>query len=102
MLLEMDSSNVDQAACARDLHTLLVILPVRDELPSLIALAVTGFSAHLEPAYAVEQIQASPTAHLLLPLVTALQQESGLNPRVSREVQEVAQDVRNKLAASRR
>ncbi len=101
-LLEMDSSNVDQAACAQDLHTLLMILAGRDDLPSRIALAVTGFSAHLEPAYALEQIQASPTAHLLLPLVTALQQESGLNPRVSREVQEVAQDVRNKLAASRR
>ena len=100
-LLEMDPSSVDPAACAQDLHALLVILPGWDELPSRIALAVTGFSAHLEPAYALEQIESSPSAHLLFPLVTALQQESGLNPRVSHEVREVAQDVRNKLARTR-
>ena len=101
-LLEMDSSDVDQAACAQDLHTLLMILPGRDEFPSPIVRAVVGFSSHLEPAYALEQVEASPTAPLLRPLVTALQQESGLDPRVSLEVQEVAQDVRNTLAASRR
>jgi hypothetical protein len=62
---------------------------------------VIGFGARLEPARALEQIQASPAAHLLLPLETALQQDMGLNPRVSREVQEVAQDVRNKLTVAR-
>ena len=100
-LLERDSSVVDRAACARDLGTLLGILPPRDDLPSQIVHAVIGFCARLEPMRALELIQASPAAHLLLPLVTALQQEVGLNPRVSREVQEVAQDVRNKLTLAR-
>ena len=101
-LLERDSSVVDRAACARDLGTLLAILPPRDDLPLQMVHAVIGFCARLEPLRALELIQASPAAHLLLPLVTALQQEVGLNPRVSREVQEVAQDVRKRLAAARR
>ena len=100
-LLERDSSSIDRAACARDLHTLLAILPRRDDLPSQIVHAVIGFCARLEPMHALELIEASPAAHLLIPLVTALQQEVGRNPRVSREVQEVAQDVRNKLTVAR-
>ena len=43
-------------------------------------------------------IEASPSASLLLPLTTALQQELGLEPRVAREVTEVAQDIRRDLA----
>ena len=100
-LLERDSSSIDRAACARDLRTLLAILPRRDDLPLQVVHAVIGFCARLEQARALELIQASPAAHLLVPLVTALQQAMGLNPRVSREVQEVAQDVRNKLAVAR-
>ena len=100
-LLERDSSSIDRAACARDLHTLLAILPRPDDLPSQIVHAAIGFCARLEPMHALELIQASPAAHLLIPLVTALQQEVGRNPRVSREVQEVTQDVRNKLTLAR-
>ena len=101
-LLERNSSSVDRAACGRDLDTLLEIHPWRDDLPPAVLQAVIGFGARLEPARALEQIQASPAAHLLLPLETALQQDMGLNPRVSREVQEVAHDVRTRLAGARR
>ena len=46
-------------------------------------------------------IQVSPAANLLLPLTTALEQEMGLTPRVAREVEEVAEDIRRRLATLR-
>ena len=45
------------------------------------------------------QSQASPSEHLLLPLMTALERELGHEPRVAREVDEVAQDIQQKLKA---
>ena len=55
-------------------------------------------SVDLGPRRVSEVIQASPAADLLLPLTTALEQEMGLAPRVAREVEEVADDIRRKLA----
>ena len=43
-------------------------------------------------------VQESPATALLLPFVTALQQELGHAPRVAKEVEEVAKDIREKLA----
>ena len=58
-------------------------------------------SVDLGPARMRELIQASPSANLLLPLTTALERELGLEPRVAREVEEVAQDIRRELAKLR-
>lgn len=102
LLLNRAVSDVDPRACDRDLGALLAIIPRRDDLPPVVMHAVIGFAAYLEPVRALEQIQSSPARDLLLPLTTALQQETGLTPRVSREVREVAQDVHAKLAAARR
>ena len=44
-------------------------------------------------------MQESPATELLLPFVTALQQELGQTPRVAKEVEEVAKDIRKILAA---
>ena len=63
--------------------------------------ALVVFSVHLGPSRTLELIQRSPAADLLLPLVTALEQEVGLKPRVAREVDEVAQDIRKELAKMR-
>ena len=41
-----------------------------------------------------ELIVASESAELLLPLTTALEGELGMQPRVAREVEEVAEDIR--------
>ena len=46
-------------------------------------------------------IRTSPSANLLLPLTTALERELGLDPRVAREVEEIAQDIRRDLAKLR-
>ena len=42
-------------------------------------------------------VEASPSADILLPLATALAQEQGLSPRVAREVEDVAHDIRKAL-----
>ena len=55
-------------------------------------------SIDLSPARVRDVIQGSAAADLLLPLTTALEQEMGLAPRVAREVEEVAQDIRRELA----
>ena len=47
---------------------------------------------------ALNLIRASPAADLLLPLVTALQQELGQETHVAKEVDEVAADVRSNMA----
>ena len=60
------------------------------------------FIAYLEPARALELIQHSGAADLLLPLVTALHEDLGLKPRVAWEVKEVAHDIRKELAKLRR
>ena len=55
------------------------------------------FSAKLGVARVLEFIRKSPSADLLLPLTTAFEQELGLEPRVAREVEEVAKDIRRTL-----
>ena len=59
-------------------------------------------SVDLGPAPIQGMIQASSAADFLLPLMTALEQEMGLDPRVAPEVDEVAQDIRRELARLRR
>ena len=63
--------------------------------------AVLPYISAVEPDRALGVIQASPAAPLLLPLVTALQQELGQTPQVPKEVAEVARDVRARLAEAR-
>ncbi len=56
--------------------------------------AIVIHAARVQPARAIELIQASPAAQQLLPLLTALQQELGLTTHVAKEIEEVAADIR--------
>ena len=56
--------------------------------------AIAYYTAKVGPVHTLELIQASPASDMLLPLVTALQLELGQDPRVAKEVHEVAQDIR--------
>ena len=60
--------------------------------------ALIGYVDQVGPAGALKKIQQSEATEALLPLVTALQQEIGQTTRVAKEVQEVANDIRKKLA----
>ena len=56
------------------------------------------FCAIAGPGRALDVIQSSPASELMVPLVTALKQELGKQPRVSKEVNEVAGDIRRRIA----
>ena len=88
----------DPSGSEQDIKAMLAILPELDSLPSAVLHALMKFSIDLGPERMRELVQASPAADLLLPLTTALEWELGLEPRVAREVEEVAQDIRRDLA----
>ena len=87
----------DLSGCEQDIEALLALLPELGSLSRELLVALMAFSIELGPARIHELIQGSPAAPLLLPLTTALEQELGLDPRVAREVDEVAQDIRKEL-----
>ena len=81
-----------------DFSLLLSCLAKEGELRPGFIQALTQLSVIFGVARALEFIQASPAAGLLLPLITALQQEQGQETHVAKEVHEVAKDVRRDLA----
>ena len=87
--------------CEQDVEAALAILPEIASLPKKNLEVLVFFSAALGPERMRDLIQASPAADLLLPLTTALAWELGLQPRVAREVEEVARDIRRDLARLR-
>ncbi len=91
----------DPSASEQDIEAILAILSESSSLPKESLDALVFFSAALGPERMCELIKASPSAELLLPLTTALELELGLQPRVAREVEEVALDIRRDLAKAR-
>ena len=87
-----------RAACEPDVAAVLALLPELGPIPREALMTLMDLSVALGPQRMRELIQASPSPHLLLPLKTALERELGLEPRVAREVDEVAQDVQRTLA----
>ena len=89
------------SACEQDIEAMLAILPKLDPLPREHLDALMEFSVEIGSARMRDLIQASPSANILLPLTTALERDLGLGPRVAREVEEVAEDIRRELAKLR-
>ena len=81
-----------------DFSLLLDCLSKEGELRPGIVQGLTALAMISGLARSLELIQASPAADLLVPLVTALQQELGQETHVAKEVDEVAADVRRNLA----
>ena len=101
LLLRARSALVGSPAVARkDLAAALDLLPALDPLPSEAFKALADAAVELGPACLLKLIESSASAELLLPIQTALQLELGREPRVSREVEEVAKDIRKGLAAA--
>ena len=72
---------------------LLCLAKGEELLPDFIEV-LPQFVARVGSGRALELVQASPAAPLLLPVVTALRQELGQATHVAREVDEVARDIR--------
>ena len=88
----------DRSAGEDAVEAFLALLPELGFLSRESIMALIDFSVDLGPQRMHEIIQASSAAHLLLPLTTALERELGHEPRVAREVDEVAQDIQQRLA----
>ena len=89
------------AAGEQDIEAALAILPQLDFLSSDVLDALTEFVVEVGAERVLALVRASPAAELLLPLTTALERELGMEPRVAREVEEVAEDIRRDLARLR-
>ena len=87
----------DGEACAADVETTLSILPELNTLPRDVLVALADLSAGVGPERMCNLIKSSPADDLLLPLRTALERELGMEPRVAREVEEIAEDIRREL-----
>ena len=81
-----------------DFSLMLDFLSKEGELRPGLIQGLTTLAVISGLARTLELIQASPAADLLVPLVTALQQELGQETHVAKEVDEVAADVRRNLA----
>lgn len=91
----------DISGCRSDIDDALVVLPESDAPLHLAINQLVLFGARLGVDEVLASIERSPSADLLLPLSTALAQELGRNPRVSKEVAEVALDLRDDIAKVR-
>ena len=87
----------DVTACERDIRASLDFLPEIGALPKRYLDTLVTLIVDIGPARMRELIQTSPAATLLLPITTALELELGLEPRVAREVEEVADDIRRAM-----
>ena len=84
-----------------DITSTLTALSDVETVPKEHLRALMEFSVQLGPRRLRELVEASPSAPLLLSLTTALAQEEGLQPRVAREVEDVATDIRAELKTIR-
>ena len=80
---------------------MLAVLPKIDPLPTEGGNAMPEFIIEIGAARMRELILASPAARFPLPLTTALEWAPGLKPRVAREVEDVAGDIRRRLEERR-
>ena len=88
-------------ASEADITNTLTLLANVETVPREHLRALMEFSVELGPRRLLELVEASPSAPLLLSLATALAQDEGLQPRVPREVEEVATDIRAELKTIR-
>ena len=96
------SEEGNDEACAKDVEAALSILPELNILPRDVLVALADLTEGVGPERMCDLIKSSPAGDILLPLRTALERELGLEPRVAREVEEIAEDIRRELLAWRK
>ena len=60
------------------------------------------FAVLMGPENTMRLVEASPSTEFFVPFRVALQKEMGKEPRVAREVEEVAEDIRHDIETRRR
>ena len=92
----------NRAACEQDIKAFLSVLPRLSTLHKNDLDDLSRLTVHLGVEKMRDLIKASPAASLLLPLTTALEKELGFEPRVAKEVDEIAEDIRRDLMLYRK
>ena len=92
----------DKAACILDAERTLLVLSGLGFLPKEVLDGLCWLAVELRPEELRALIMKTPASKLLLPLTTALEREMGLEPRVAREVEEVAEDIQRDLEERRK
>lgn len=88
-------------AGAEEIKVLLAMLPALQPLPRDVLDELSWLAVEMDAHQLRDLIRDSPAADVLLPMTTALEQELGMQPRVAREVEEVAKDIRRDWEARR-
>ena len=89
----------DLEACTNDVNTALLMLAEIDSFQRETLKTLADLAVGIGMDKMLNLIKPSPVSNLLRPLTTALELELGLEPRVAREIEEVAEDVRRDLLA---
>ena len=84
---------------AEDIQVVLLALPELETLPRQLVEDLWDHAMKVGVEPTCKLIKASPAADLLLPLTTALEREIGLEPRMAKEVEEIAEDIREAMHA---
>ena len=92
----------DARACAGDVEKILAILPDLGSMSKDVLNWLSRMAVALDLEKMRDLIRASPSSVLLLPLTTALEMELGEEPRVAKEVEDVAEDIRRDLKELRK
>ena len=87
--------------CQRELTDMLRRIPECRMLPPESLEALVTFTVRFGPQPIIELIEGSRARDLLVPFVVALRKELGIETKVAKEVDEVANDIRLELAQMR-
>ena len=88
----------NRISAERDVVEMLRTSMKIESLPKQVVGVLLIFGRSFGAWRAVQLVETSAAAERLLPLLTALRRELGENPRVAREVSEVADDIRRAFA----
>lgn len=99
----MNCANISHAD--QDVKTILSLLPDSDQSLGIATSVLTEFATIRGMKYLLELVNNSPSSNLLRPLTVAIEKEMGETPVVAKEIEEVAedirQDIRERLATAR-
>ncbi len=84
-------------SCVSDIERALSFLPESATFPRRVIEMLAELAVDIGMARMRDLINSSPAADILLPLTTAFERELGLEPKVAREVDEVAEDIRREF-----
>ena len=87
----------DALRAERDIEEALALLPDFDYLLGAAIDVLIDFTVLQGPQHVKKIIQASPSVEQLVPFTIAIDKELGNEPRVAREIEEVAEDIRRDL-----